>query len=275
MVAPHSNLNQRSDASPDPTPPAGELEQRLGLYQVFLKLYEHHRELLDEILELEDSAHHRVRDVWQFVQAGRHGNQVYLLTNLLDGKTMKLFQPQYAWVIGRDRHVGLPVQDKRLSRRHAMIQYVSGQGFYLVDLGSTNGTYLNGEQVRRAMLLQDGDRVRLGSLSFVFFQDSGTRKLDPLPADMAQYLIPDPSDEAADNVDLKLTIPSIPIPPMEALSDASNIAGLVEDAAGDISKETFVFAKPSLSGDPLGGDDAEALSTDQKAEILDRFLNRS
>ena len=147
-----------------------ELEQRLGLYRVFLKLYEHHRSLLDEILDLENTGiKSRVQASAQYVQGVIQGQQVYLTTNLLRGKSQSLTQLQNIWLVGRDSKAALSLQDKRLSRTHAVIQYVRNQGFYLIDLNSTNGSFVNGEPVRNAVLLKEGDQIRLGSISFHFY----------------------------------------------------------------------------------------------------------
>lgn len=147
-----------------------EIQQRLGLYQVFLRLYEQNRGLLDEILSLENNGSKALAKVTlPYIQGLVLRQQVYLVTNVLGGETQTLTQSQNLWIIGRDsRRVNLPVQDKRLSRRHAAIRYANQQ-FFLVDLGSSNGTYLNGEPIRRCTSLKDGDRIRLGSVSFSFF----------------------------------------------------------------------------------------------------------
>lgn len=168
----------------------GALQQRLGLYQVFLRLYEHNRDLLDEILSLENSGSKALAGVTlPYVQGLVLEQQVYLVTNLLQGKTQALYQPQHTWVVGRDpRQVTLPVQDKRLSRRHAAIKYVEGQGFYLIDLGSSNGSFVNGERIRQSHLLKDGDRIRLGSISIAFFLCASEHTLCSLPIDTLTQL---------------------------------------------------------------------------------------
>jgi adenylate cyclase len=67
-----------------------------------------------------------------------------------------------------NNHVVLP--DDKVSRRHAMIN-AQGQGeFWLVDLGSSNGTYLNSRRVGQPCRLSDGDRIEISSFSFVFRQ---------------------------------------------------------------------------------------------------------
>lgn len=147
-----------------------DLDQRLGLYRVFLKLYEHHRALLDEILDLENVRNKScLRSVMPYVQGNVQASNVHLVTNLLGGDTQSIDQPQGVWLIGRDRHATLPIRDNCLSRQHAAIQYVENQGFFLIDLDSTNGSFVNGEAVRQCVQLQDGDQVRLGTLTFTFF----------------------------------------------------------------------------------------------------------
>jgi len=161
------------------------LQQRLGLYRVFLKLYEHNRELLNEILDLESSGSKSLAGVaFPYVQGLVLGDRVHLVTNLLKGTTQSLSQPQNIWTIGRDsRRVVLPIQDKRLSRCHAAIVYDEG-GFRLVDLNSSNGSYLNGEMIRRSVRLKDGDRIRLGSLTFSFFICNTAQVLPPVSEDL-------------------------------------------------------------------------------------------
>lgn len=171
------NLNEHAD-----------LQERLRLYQVFLKLYEHHRSLLDEILDLENTTGSPLRMTLPYVQGFVSGAQSYLVTNLMQGKTQALMQPQQSWIIGRDpRRSFISIQDIRLSRRHAAIKYVPEQGFYLIDLGSRNQSFVNGEPVRQA-LLKDGDQIRLGSVTFAFFLCQSTKTLDSLSPELLAHL---------------------------------------------------------------------------------------
>jgi ABC-type multidrug transport system ATPase subunit/pSer/pThr/pTyr-binding forkhead associated (FHA) protein len=68
--------------------------------------------------------------------------------------------------IGRDAANDIVLDDLAVSRRHAEVREVAG-GFEVADLGSRNGTYLNGRQVSRA-LLHPGDLVSVGKHQFVF-----------------------------------------------------------------------------------------------------------
>jgi ABC-type multidrug transport system ATPase subunit/pSer/pThr/pTyr-binding forkhead associated (FHA) protein len=71
--------------------------------------------------------------------------------------------PVNDFVIGRDPHCGFPLSDSRVSWRHARIFY-AGEKYFLTDLGSTNGTSLNGNLVepQQQMPLQPGDVICIG-----------------------------------------------------------------------------------------------------------------
>ncbi len=69
--------------------------------------------------------------------------------------------------IGRASDCSIPIKDRYLSRKHAEIIAV-GASWVLKDLGSANGTYLNGSRVERDEALKPGDRIRLGDTEIVF-----------------------------------------------------------------------------------------------------------
>ncbi|MBK6847695.1 MAG: GGDEF domain-containing protein [Proteobacteria bacterium] len=66
-----------------------------------------------------------------------------------------------AVVIGREPH-GLQLRDGRISRRHALVERSAAGAHLLHDLGSTNGTLINGTPLRQPHELQDGDKIFLG-----------------------------------------------------------------------------------------------------------------
>src|SRR6188472_3178027 len=69
--------------------------------------------------------------------------------------------------IGRASDCSIPIKDRYLSRKHAEIIAVEG-AWLLKDLGSANGTYLNGARVEHDQPLKTGDRIRLGDTEIVF-----------------------------------------------------------------------------------------------------------
>ena len=65
-------------------------------------------------------------------------------------------------VIGRGRSADLVIVEPTISREHAEIGF-DGQGFFVRDLGSTNGTQINGQRTDR-QTLKDGDEIHMGRL---------------------------------------------------------------------------------------------------------------
>ncbi len=79
-------------------------------------------------------------------------------------------------VIGRGKKCSIVVPDRFLSVKNSRIFKNSGK-FYIEDLGSTNGTYLNGEPLgNEAVELLDGDKIRLGRVTFLFVLPAGSDK---------------------------------------------------------------------------------------------------
>jgi hypothetical protein len=69
-------------------------------------------------------------------------------------------------VIGRLPECAVVLQDSNVSRRHAELRRV-GEGVVLTDLGSTNGTRVNGTPVREQILVS-GDEIGVGSTRLIF-----------------------------------------------------------------------------------------------------------
>jgi hypothetical protein len=70
-------------------------------------------------------------------------------------------------VVGRDDGCAIVDPDPSVSRRHAIVLMQSDGRFLLTDLGSTNGTFVNGSRVE-SVVLTDGDQVRFGSSVYRF-----------------------------------------------------------------------------------------------------------
>ena len=70
-------------------------------------------------------------------------------------------------LLGRGDHADIALEDSFASSRHARL-VPHGEVMVLEDLGSTNGTYLNGEPLRGPQPLHVGDRIRIGDSEFTF-----------------------------------------------------------------------------------------------------------
>ncbi len=77
--------------------------------------------------------------------------------------------------IGRSSMNDLPISDKMLSRQHARIVKDDNGGLLVEDLGSRNGTFLNGERLAAPQPLKAGDRITLGGVTLKLESESTTR----------------------------------------------------------------------------------------------------
>lgn len=71
-------------------------------------------------------------------------------------------------IVGRASNASIKLNDDGISRRHARIVQDNG-GFAVEDLGSANGTMVNGVRITTRQALQDGDKIRLGPATILKF----------------------------------------------------------------------------------------------------------
>lgn len=92
-------------------------------------------------------------------------------------------------VVGRDSRAGLVLEDARISRRHAVLTRAGGR-VVVADLGSRNGTFLNGRRVEgAAQALAPGDVLKVGDFTLVFDpQEAIVFAQDPAVAGMRAVL---------------------------------------------------------------------------------------
>jgi len=87
-----------------------------------------------------------------------------VVTLTVAGRTHEVTKPTV--VLGRSREADVRVADVNVSRRHAELRQ-EGAGYWIVDLGSTNGLEVNGKRTDRSRV-RDGDRITMGSTEIVF-----------------------------------------------------------------------------------------------------------
>jgi len=89
---------------------------------------------------------------------------IKVLSGKLKGKEFRLGQEEY--LIGRDPGCYIAIEEREVSRRHAMIQKRAGE-YMLCDLDSTNGVYVNNLKLEKS-ILKHGDVFQIGSCVFQF-----------------------------------------------------------------------------------------------------------
>lgn len=91
-----------------------------------------------------------------WVRGGVHGGKVFRV-------------PGAQALVGRALAADVQFPDRTVSRRHCALTRV-GSGWRVEDLGSTNGTWVNGRPIVSAADLHDGDEVTIGFSRFVFYE---------------------------------------------------------------------------------------------------------
>lgn len=119
--------------------------------------------------------------------------------------------------IGRDSTNDIAINDAEISRRHARLTFQGGK-YVLEDLGSTNGTFVNGQRLAGPRVLKAGEVVSFGEQIILVFEvttvDAGATMVSPRAAAV-------PS----------VSRPAVPPPPPPAEYAGSVPAGPMSDAA--------------------------------------------
>lgn len=98
------------------------------------------------------------------VPAGQ-GTSTPRLVNLNTNRSFKLTNP--TTMLGRAITSDIVLDDLNVSRTHAEVQRETAALWKIADLGSTNGTLVNGKHIASAVL-NEGDRITLGTTTFLF-----------------------------------------------------------------------------------------------------------
>jgi hypothetical protein len=134
--------------------------------------------------------------------------QLTVKTGPTPGQVFFLDKPELS--IGREAANELVVSDADVSRKHARF-ILQGNTYLVEDLGSTNGTFVNGERIAAPVMLVSGDVVQLGDAVEMIYEtpsfDAQATLLapqpEPVPAPMPDLVVEQP---------LRPTIPEVEVP---------------------------------------------------------------
>lgn len=73
--------------------------------------------------------------------------------------------------VGRDARNIVQLPDRLVSKQHCLIVYDPGRGYVIRDVGSSNGTYVNGQRITGDLVLKDGDSIGVGATRCVFVRE--------------------------------------------------------------------------------------------------------
>jgi pSer/pThr/pTyr-binding forkhead associated (FHA) protein len=140
-------------------------------------------------------------------------------------------------IIGRRMDAQIPVDDTKASRDHAVLDRRNGHCI-LADLGSTNGTYVNGRKITEATRIKVGDHIRFGNSAFkvdlfsnVHSRPASTPWNDETRVDIELDMISPPLTHIIDEAVLEGSL--------ETLSEHKE---LIRQARADIRKKRWIFA---------------------------------
>jgi predicted component of type VI protein secretion system len=116
-----------------------------------------------------------------------------------------------------------------VSRRHAAIRFGDGQSLNLWDLGSSNGTYLNGERLsaHRPYRVHDGDELRLGQMMIRVRFQSAPVEHEKKAEEAAPEVKPEVKQPAEAKVEKPVEVESGTGQPAEAKVDADESTGVI------------------------------------------------
>ncbi|SEF58413.1 FHA domain-containing protein [Eubacterium ruminantium] len=89
--------------------------------------------------------------------------------DVFSGETLLKSTTEYinrSSIVGRAENCEITIDDETISRQHFVIEYREGS-FYIQDLETTNGTFLNGVRITHKRRLNQDDRIKVGSLEII------------------------------------------------------------------------------------------------------------
>jgi pSer/pThr/pTyr-binding forkhead associated (FHA) protein len=179
------------------------------------------------------------------------------------------------FVIGRDPQCHLRPASPIISKRHCAL-LMQGGNLSVRDFGSTNGTFVNGEQVAGEVELCHDDRLQVGPLAFQVRLEVGVAVNQPTPLPPFKMAVGDAEDDAA--ATLLLSIQDV---------GGSATGGLNLDAEGIPQGSTVMEMLPPQTPDPDGGKAGKGAAkvepvparkgdtTEAAKAILEKYLRRT
>jgi len=128
--------------------------------------------------------------------------------------------------IGRAALNTLVIDSPKVSRLHSIIHLEDNGAFWLIDLGSSNGTFLNKRRIHEPVRLRDQDEISIGGKSFVFRHPRGKPSAQLKPGALATL-------QEVENVDAWLLVADIKnFTPLSRTMMSGDLANMVSDWLG-------------------------------------------
>lgn len=131
-------------------------------------------------------------------------------------------------VVGRSNDVDLVLSEEMVSRKHARLN-LDSNAITLIDLGSTNGTYVNGEKIKRFELGID-DRVLIGTsiLKVVASSSIELPREEHDDLDAVRQRMEDIAEQNVDSITMTGTLSEVPLPDLLQLFSSNRRSGVLQ-----------------------------------------------
>jgi len=139
-------------------------------------------------------------------------------------------------IVGRAAEFDMVLVEDMVSRKHAKISTQDGH-LCIEDLGSTNGTFVNGERIDAETSLQEGDRILIGTSILRVVSTTPNSAANPQSASKEQKKEP---IRAASGDDISGLLDEVRIPDLLALLNSAKKTGVLEANAADQCGKIFV-----------------------------------
>jgi pSer/pThr/pTyr-binding forkhead associated (FHA) protein len=106
-----------------------------------------------------------------YIQGIISGSTAFLCTNINDQHAIHVTDRNVSWSVGNSSRCAITVPHSEVAACHAAIGYQPDRGFFITDVGSRSGTWVNRRRLEshQRRTLYDGDLLELGSLRVEFF----------------------------------------------------------------------------------------------------------
>jgi len=174
---------------------------------------------------------HNWYDEGQLLKVFRLNREVTMDANLVllakNGSNRVFPLPKRVTVIGRRKNCDLRIPLESVSRRHCQFN-IENQTLKLRDLGSRNGTFLNGDRIEE-QILKPGDSIKIGPVVFAMQIDGQPEKIIAPPEDSpAKASLSDETDVVRSPVDADSEL-DLDLDSSGSLGDLSGLDSSIDD----------------------------------------------
>jgi hypothetical protein len=169
-------------------------------------------------------------------------------------------------LVGRDDSCHVVIQNRQVSRYHARFVNLP-QGVQLEDLGSKNGTHLNGQDIREPIILQDGDIIQIAfAQQFLYMSSDSTLPLE-MPPGETNETIPIPRLLRLDKRSRRVWIGNDELLPPLSVSQYQLLELLSDNPGRVVSRTEMIYAV-------WGKEDAVGISEQALDALVRRLRDR-